>query len=207
MGKDDWYRNTEWNEEIESKFFAKLKRSRSQRDQYIVIQALALTKQYPEVSLCLVDFYFESRKNKFDDMRALVARADALLELGDIKKAMEAYRDVLAKEEEFPNHLSNTYVQYPYIVATRSIESEYEFALIVLKKHVSRLIFPIEHFMWHAARALIEKDPEQAVLALEATEIKNSGFRYHQNLGLVGKEHKKTIKQLHKISRHRTYNG
>ena len=200
MATIDWYRNKKWNEIIEKAFFEKLKRARSQRDQYLVIQALTLVKRNPEVTLRLVDYYFESRKGDFDDVRALLARAEAYLELEEIEKAMAAYRAVLIREEEFPNHQSGAYVDYPYIVATRGIESENENALNVLKKHSSRITFPLDKFKWHSAKALIEKDGVSASQALEAAEVKKSGFKFHQNVGLVGKEFADTIKQLRKIS-------
>ena len=200
MAADDWYRNTEWNEEIEGEFFAKLKRARSQRDQYLVIQASTLVKRHPKISLRLVEEYFESRRDKFDDVRALLARAEALLELGEIDDAMQAFRSVLAREEEFSNHQTGAYVDYPYIVATRGIEKEYESAMEVLRRHVDRLTFPLDHFQWHAAKALIKNDGEHASRALEAAKVRKSGFRFHQNVGLVGKEHAITIKRLLKIS-------
>ncbi len=196
----EWYRNTKWNSEIEKVFFEKLNRARSQRDQYLVIQASSLVKNQPEVALQLVDYYFESRNDKFDDMRALLTRAEALLELEKIGEAMAAFQAVLSREEEFSNHISDTYVRYPYIVATREIKSEYENALNVLKKYKDRLAFPLDYFMWYSSRALIENDEESAKNALEVAEVKKSGFRFHQNVGLVGKEHAKTIKKLHKIS-------
>ena len=199
MATEDWFRNKKWNEEIENSFFAKLKRARSQRDQYLVIQASTLAKSHPEVTLKLVDYYFENRKDKFDDMRALLAKSEALLALGKIKEAMTAYRSVLAREDEFPNHQSDTYVRYPYIVATKLIETEYDNAVSVLKKNESRLAFPLDYFMWHSSLALIEGDPSHASSALEAAEVKKSGFSFHQDVGLVGKEHAETIKKLLKI--------
>lgn len=54
--------------------------------------------------------------------------------------------------------------------------------------------------MWYAAKALIENDGYYASRALEAAEVKDSGFRYHKNLGLVGEEHAETIKKLRAIS-------
>ena len=84
-------------------------------------------------------------------------------------------------------------------MATQSIQSEYAFALDVLKQHVERLTFPLDYFMWYSSRALIEKNSEFAKKALETAEIEKSGFRFHQNLGLVGKEHEKTIKLLLKL--------
>jgi tetratricopeptide (TPR) repeat protein len=200
MSSEDWYRNEDWNEEIESSFFAKLKRARSQRDQYLVIQALTLTNTHPNVSIRLVEQYFETREDEFDDVRALLAKAQAYLELGDTDNAMESFRAVLAREAEFPKHQTGTYVDYPYIVATRKIEREYDNAITVLSENIDRLTFPLDYFKWHAAKALIQTDGLQASKALEAAEVKKSGFSFHRNVGLVGKEHAKTIKQLCKIS-------
>ncbi len=197
---EDWYRNRNWNSKIESKFFEKLNRARSQRDQYLVIQALSLVGKHPEKTLQLVDYYFETRKDNFDDVRALLARTEALLKLKKIDEALEAYHAVLKREDEFSNHQTCAYIDYPYLVATRKIESEYEKALETLNKHVERLAFPLDSFKWYAAKALIENNADYAKKALEAGEVKKSGFRFHQNLGLVGKEHAGTIRQLNKIS-------
>jgi tetratricopeptide (TPR) repeat protein len=199
MSSDDWYRNNKWNDEIEALFYEKLKRARSQRDQYIIIQASHLSESFPLISLQLIDEYFEKRKDKFDDARAYLAQSIAFMKLGDIDKAMEAYRAILKREEEFPNHQTTAYVDYPYIVATKAIESEYQNVLSVLTKHHSRLMFPLDKFKWHASFALINNDYEQAVLALDVAKVKRSGFRFHQDVGLVGKEHVNVIKVLCKI--------
>jgi len=199
MSSDDWYRNNKWNDEIEALFYEKLKRARSQRDQYIIIQASHLSESFPLISLQLIDEYFEKRKDKFDDVRAYWAQSIAFMNLGDIDKAMEAYRAILKREEEFPNNQTTAYVDYPYIVATKAIESEYQNVLSVLTKHHSRLMFPLDKFKWHASFALINNDYEQAVLALDVAKVKRSGFRFHQDVGLVGKEHVNVIKVLCKI--------
>ena len=153
MSSEDWYRNENWNASIEEHFYSKLKRTRTQRDQYLVIQALTLADTYPEVSLRLVNEYFESRKDQFDDIRALLAKAN-----------------------------------------------EYANAVDVLNEHVDRLTFPLDYYKWHASKALINNDGSEAQKALDAAKVKRSGFRFHQDVGLVGKEHEKTIKHLCKIS-------
>ena len=195
----DWYRNKTWNTEVEEKFFEKLNRSRSNRDQYLVIQALTLASNFPDATLRLVAQYFETRNDKFNDTRALLAKTEAYLAMDKLNMAIESYHALLESEDEYPRILSGAYVDYPYLVATQKIETEYENALNVLKKHVDRLAFPLERFKWYAAKALIENDENFASKALEAAKVKKSGFRFHQNLGLVGKEHAITIKNLRKI--------
>ena len=200
MSSNDWYRNKDWNKSIEENFYSKLKRARTQKFQYMVIQSLTLTEKHPEISLRLVDEYFKSRKDKFDDVRALLAKADAFFTLGDLEECISAYKDVLNREREFPNHQTSVYLDYPYLVANQKIEKEYTNALEVLNENVDRLTFPLDHYKWHASIALINNDASEANKALEAAKVKKSGFRFHQNVGLVGKEHTKTIKNLCKIS-------
>ena len=56
--------------------------------------------------------------------------------------------------------------------------------------------FPVHEFLWHGYRALIAKElgdskaaRKSAAIALRAAEVKQSPFRYHRKLGLVGDEH------------------
>jgi hypothetical protein len=200
VSSDDWYRNKNWNASIEEHFYSKLKRARTQRDQYLVIQALTLADNHPEVSLRLVNEYFESRKDQFDDVRALLAKANAYRTLNDLDGCISAFKEVLGREREFPNHQTGVYLDYPYLVATQKIENEYANALDVLNEHVDRLTFPLDHYKWHASKALINNDGSEAQKALEAAKVKKSDFRFHQDVGLVGKEYEKTIKHLCKIS-------
>lgn len=199
VSSEDWYRNEDWNESIEEHFYSKLKRARTQRDQYLVIQALTLVDNHPKVSLRLVDEYFESRKDKFDDVRALLAKANAFFTLANLEKCVATYKEILEREKQFPNHQTGAYLDYPYLVATQKIESEYANALNVLNEHIERLTFPLDYYKWHASKALINHDGFEAKKALDAAKVKKSGFSFHQNVGLVGKEHEYTIKRLCKI--------
>ncbi len=207
MSHGDWYRNTEWNDEVEEAFFAKLARARSQRDQYLVIQALTIAPHRPDVALRLVDGYFERRKDDFDDMRALLARAEAYRHQGDIASAVKAYKAVLHREAEFPNRRTRTRLELPFLIACDELSAEYDFALSVLEKGLDIAAFPVDYFLWHASKALIasvqgrhSEAREAAVQALEAAQVRRSGFRYHQNLGLVGEQHQQTIKNLIRLA-------
>ena len=194
MSSDDWYRNKDWNESTEEHFYSKLKRARTQRDQYLVIQALSLADNHPKVTLRLVSEYFESRKDKFDDVRALLAKANAYFALDDLDNCISAFKEVLGREKEFPQHQTGIYLDYPYLVATRKLEHEYANAIAVLDEHIGRLTFPLDYYKWHASKALINNDGLEAQKALDAAKVKRSGFRFHQDVGLVGKEHEKTTR-------------
>ncbi len=203
MSRDDWFRNKTWNPKIEKTFFEKLARARSQRDQYLAVQAIELAPHKPRVALKLIDHYFETRKNDFDDARALLAKVNAQMALHNEVEAVSTYKELLAREAEFPNSTTNAYVDYPYLVATRKFEDEYDSALEVLVTRKDDLAFPIRRFKWHASLALIlshrgneSEAREHARQAVEAAEAKKSRFRYHRDLGLVGKEHKSVVKRL-----------
>jgi hypothetical protein len=205
--RDDWFRNKTWNTEKEEAFFEKLGRARSQRDQYLAIQAITLAPHHPRVAIKLVDHYFETRKDDFHDVQALLANVDAHKALNDRATVVRTYKEILAREVEFPKHKTTAYVMFPYLVATKKIEDEYAFAIEVLDNRQGDVVFPLDRFMWHASYALISSRrgddsaaKKHAQLATAAAEARKSGFRYHQNLGLVGKEHKPVVKELIRLA-------
>lgn len=202
----DFYRNESWNEEIEKYFFTKLARARTQRDQYLVIQALTLEKFDPHVAIRLINLYFETKKSSFEDLRALSVKADALISIGQIDSAIDTMKDILAIERIKPNQKTNMYVDYPFFIAIQGISSEFIDALAVLEERKNELVFPVSKFKWHAAKSLIYQTQknaadakQQATLALKAAQVKFSGFRYHEDLGIVGEKYKDTIAALREI--------
>lgn len=197
----DWFRNTTWNEAIEQDFNEKLQRAK-RREQYLRIQACTLVRSHPEVALKLLEQYF-LLKDKFDHAQAHVDRASALLALGRVNEALKSYTAALARESEFPTVLTQAYLDLPYLIATRSIREQYEYALQILEKHKARLTFPVDHFRWHAACALISADGHDAVgakahaqYALDAADLEHSGFRYHPSIGLVTEQYDILIQRL-----------
>lgn len=203
----DWFRQESWDERTEQEFFARLSRSRSQRDQYLVIQALTLAKAFPAVALRLADLYFNTKRGNFEDVRALSVKADAYLALDQSGLAIEAMKGILAIERAQPNYKTTRYVDYPFLVATQHISSEYHDALAVLEERKSDLAFPLEKFKWHASKSFIHQalcnttdSKKHAALALQAAQTNTSGFRYHQDLGLVGDAYTRIIFELKDIS-------
>jgi len=203
VSQDDWYRNKTWNQDIEKAFFEKLSRARTQRDQYLAIQATTLASHEPRATLKLVDHYFETRSDDLHDVQALWAKACAQKALKDRTGVVKTYKEILAREREFPRHKTTAYVMFPYWVAREKIEDEYAHALEVLDDRKDDIRFPLDRFLWHASYALISSQRgdesttrKHAQQAVDAAEARKSGFRYHQNLGLVGKEYKAVVKTL-----------
>jgi hypothetical protein len=89
----------------------------------------------------------------------------------------------------------------------RGVRSRFDRALKVLRDHRSQLTFPVEHFKWNAAQAIIANDrglrdqaQKFAATALEFAARDHSGFRYHPDIGLVSDEHAEALRQLRKYS-------
>ncbi|WP_192814656.1 hypothetical protein [Treponema pedis] len=49
MADENWYRNEVWNDEIQKRFTDKLNKARSQKTQYLKIQAFYLLDKYPNI--------------------------------------------------------------------------------------------------------------------------------------------------------------
>jgi tetratricopeptide (TPR) repeat protein len=202
MSLDDWFRNKRWDGEIAAQFEAKLKKAR-RKGQYLRIQACTLAKSEPSVALDLLDRYFAQQDERFDDAQAHVDRATALIALDRIDEALDSYENALRVEAKFPNVLTQAYIDLPYTVSVRGLRSRYSRALEILKEHRGRLMFPVDHFKWNAAQAIIaaaagnrERARELAITALEFAAKDTSCFRYHPNIGLVSDEHAEALRQV-----------
>ena len=202
----DWYRNKTWNTEVERTFDERLRRAR-RKAQYLRIQAGMLAKSHPTAALGLLDRYF-ALNDHFGDAQAHVDRAEALLALGRVDDAIESYNAALLREAEFPNLLTQAYLCLPFLVAVRRIREQYDHAVLLLNKHKARLMFPVDHFLWHAALALIAADlndstsaSDHARYALDAFKLDHSGFRYHPTVGLVTGRYDAMVRELKLIAR------
>src|SRR6266511_3622651 len=104
MARDDWFRNTEWDDAIEAAFLQKLHRARD-KSQYLRIQASTLARCHPKVALRLLDNYF-ALGDHLDHAQAHVDRATACLALRDTTGAIAAYEAALAREQQYPRLLT-----------------------------------------------------------------------------------------------------
>lgn len=205
MSRQDWFRSTVWNPQVEEQFYAKLSRARRRsRPQYICIQAYHLCQGHPHVALRLLDEYF-LLGDHFNDNRAYVFRAEAHLAIGETDKAIEAYELALAREEEYPQSRTDTRLELPFLIASRRINAKYERALELLGTP-GTLLFPIQRFKYHASLALIYADSQQdlstshAIAALQEARADISGLPYHPELGVVGNRYDTVQAQLSAIA-------
>lgn len=204
MAADDWYRNKEWNTQIETAFNEKLRRARD-KAQYLRIQACILAPTHPSVALHLLDEYFKLNDN-FDQAQAHVDRATAYLALGQIDLAIVAFEAALTREQSGSGVLTSAYIDYPFLIASNGLEDLYERCHTLLKAHQNRLMFPVDYFKWHAALAIVlsaqgmQRDAEeQACIALTIANKEHSGFQHHPNIGLVGNKYERMRLSLKNI--------
>lgn len=198
---EDWFRNIDWNADIASRFDEKLRRAR-RKEQYVRIQASTLAPTHPEIALELLARYF-AMPDKFDHAQAHVDRATALQGLGRIDDAADAYEAALARESEFPNLQTQAYLKLPLLIATARLESRFDRALALLQQHENRLMFPVEHFMWHAAQALImvgqgdrNAARRHARSALAVASKEHSGIARHASAGLVTDQYRGLLEEM-----------
>ena len=189
----DWYRNTEWNDEIAAAFFAKLVRARSQKPQYLCIQAGSLAKRHPDAALGLIDQYLET-DDTFHLATARNVQGQAYLALDQLDPAINAFKQALIREEEFPNVTSNMRLDFPRLVALRRIREEYDYALDILNSRFKpqELAMPVNRYIDQGVRALIAHDlgdrdraRDFARAALDAASDRASVFAKHPGIGLV----------------------
>lgn len=201
MSQNDWYRRTTWNEAEAQDFFARLKRSRGNfhKGQYLRIQAYTLADTHPLVALELLDQYFALDGDHFDQASAHVGRALAYLKLGNLEAALASYDQALAHEKAYPNVRTRACLELPYLIAINQVSSRFHQALSLLSENTDDLMFPVDKFKHHAARAMILRHTDmglaasEAQLALQAAALDHSGFRYHAKLGLVSDRHAATL--------------
>lgn len=190
MGRDDWFRNTSWDEDIEAAFFKKLSRARD-KAQYLRIQASYVASTQPKVALRLLDQYFALGEH-FDHAQAHVDRANAHTALEDIDAAILSYDSALAREKVYPSLLTSAYLDLSSLIVAKQRREHYDRAMRVLIEHKARLAFPFERCKWHGLLAILLEDRGQmlearqaADAALEAAGATHSGFRNHPKIGLV----------------------
>jgi len=190
MARDDWYRNTTWNEAIETDYQSRLRRARD-KSRYLRIQASYLADRHPKVALRLLDQYFALGEH-FDIAQAFVDKARALKAEDDLEGALQAYEAAIEREKSHPNLITQAYLDFACLIADTNFDSLYYRALEVLDTHRTRPMFPVDRYRASGARALLlhslgleEEARSDATLAMTAASEIESGFRYHQQLGLV----------------------
>jgi tetratricopeptide (TPR) repeat protein len=193
MADQNWFRNETWTDEIEARFFEKLRRARANNQgQYLRIQAYHLQTIAPEVSLRLIEHFFRLA-DRFDEASAYLARAKAYQKLGKIEDSIQAFHDALATEEARPSIQTNAWLDFAIMVVTLGRVELYDEVVELIDKRWKQAVFPVQHFRQFAALAIIARDrgdlqkaKELALKAMESAERNHSGLSNHASIGLLG---------------------
>ena len=204
MAGDSWYQNFSWSVDIANEFERRLARSRN-KVQYLRIQASCISRSHPEIALELLGRYIRLPEH-FDRAQAYVDRADALDALGRTSEAIRALEEALARETEYPKHLTQAYLLLPQLIVRNNLGVLFPRALTVLQENQGRALFPVDFFRWNAMSALINVECHEraravlfATRALAAAAQLSSGFGGRPNVGLVGAEDDELKEAMNRI--------
>ncbi len=198
MSNQNWYRNTAWTPEIQSSFFARLERSRSNynKAQYLRIQAYTLQHESNpplfDSALTLLDLLITDYPEPSELASAYLQRARCLDAIGRVTDATQSYLSSFAAEGAYSTIKTTVPIEFALFVIRHKLKKYYNLALRNLKGRESLTIFPIGQYQAFGSMAIIMADQGKikearifAKGALAAAQKTDSGLQYHPTLGLV----------------------
>jgi tetratricopeptide (TPR) repeat protein len=179
--------------------------------QYARIQALVLfdanPKKYCVESIKLLDMVLAQWPEEGQLESVHLQRGLCLEIMGKISQAIEAYLEAFEAHKVFPNLITNAYLDFGWLVATRRLSEWYPLAFEKLAEFNEHEIFPSSVYRSNAIRAMIldhlghrERAREHATQALAAAAARHSGFPRHPHIGLVESQDKRVERQLRKLA-------
>ena len=123
----EWFRNTEWNDDAEAAFYARLGRARS-KAQYLNIQAYTLLASHPQVAASLARRAIECADDT-ETARAGLYLGTALAVGGDLDGAISALEDAIEAEQREPMFRTAAHLDQALLVALARRVDMYDLAL------------------------------------------------------------------------------
>ncbi len=181
MSKEDWYRNETWDINIENSFFEKLKKSRTQKSQYLKIQAFYLLNIEPDVSLRLISYARENCPDEFWEQEFYLFESKILYKKKLLDDALEKAYKSLEWRIKKPGTQTEIIYWLCELVLRMKKKSDYVKCLESMINLHRETPFPIIEYKYHAFASLIllemqelEKAKIEAKLAIEwASKDKN----------------------------------
>ena len=218
MSKEDWYRNTDWNDQIESEFESRLKRSRGNyhKAQYLRIQAsYLLNSEIKELQEKGVEFMKRVIKNypeeKFSTIHGNEQLADFYLKNESFDKAEKHYKIVTdyyyAETRSGTTGLADLKLCETILKSKQSnkLQEVYQMATDKFKETGGSLMMNSDKFYYADLMAnlcyemgKVDEASEFAKSALELSNISEPQFNRHKTVGLI-KAKKEQLERLKRI--------
>jgi len=123
----EWFRNADWDDDIEAAFDARLKRARD-KAQYLNIQAYALLAVHPRAAARLCRRTI-ALNDPAQTARAGLYLGTALAVDGDLDGAISALEASIEAQRLEPNHRTAAYLDQALLVALAKRDDMYDIAL------------------------------------------------------------------------------
>jgi hypothetical protein len=197
VNNNNWYRRITWSANDAKEFEARLSRSRSQRAQYLKIQAWTLAETgdptLMDPSIQLANRYLQEDPDGVFTVQAYLIIAKAHATKRDVTGAINAYRKAVKAEARIRGVRSNAYLAFAWFVVTQDLKGAFEEALEAMESmQKTDLIFPINQYKYFGSLALIsdyqgDRDLacRMAKNALRAMQQTAGPFSRHKDVGLV----------------------
>ena len=191
----DWFRRTSWTKVDKAEFEQKLWRAhRHNRAQYVRIQGVHLAEAgHHKAAVELFERVLAEFPEPFEVGSALSGLGQSLLALGEHERALDAMRRCVRSEREDSSGRDNASLEFAFTVACLDARELFREARQVLRDDEELemfVLFPLDSFKLHAARAILARSrriaAEEAAAALGEAELDDSGWPHHAKLGLVG---------------------
>lgn len=169
----------------------------------IGVEPLASTrnKDLVHVALQLLAQHLMEFSDPYERTRAHAAAGSCHVLLNQPEQAFDHFRASLKANEQAPNIDCGVAVEFGWLAVCLRRSDLYDEALRLLPEDAGP--FPISRFKAAAARAVIAdaggrvaEAVSNAHAALEAAAQTDSGFGYHQSVGLVGSGHEAMVRWL-----------
>jgi tetratricopeptide (TPR) repeat protein len=208
---DSWFRKTSWSAADATEFERRLARSRTQKAQYLHIQAGHLAEtgkaRLAAPAIELASRCLSEDRHRFFETSAHLTIAEANGTLGRRDEALKAYRAAVSAEAKTRGMRCCAYLSYAWFVVTHGLAAEFGNVLKAMESmEDGDLVFPIAQYKFFASLALISQelgDSDNAQrMARNALKAESSAapFARHREVGIVKNIDKSIQKRIRQIA-------
>jgi hypothetical protein len=194
--RDSWYRKTSWSPADATEFEQRLARSRTQRAQYLHIQAWHLAEtgkaRFAAPAIELANRCLREDLQGFFVVSTHLTIAEANSTLGRKDQALTAYRAAVSAEAKKRGMRCCAYLSYAWFVITHGMADEFGDVLKAMESmEDGDLILPIAQYKFFASLAIISHElgdiDNARRMARNALQAESSAapFARHRDFGIV----------------------